>query len=612
MYNAPKMGIPKFFGSWLRHLQSIFLNDPGRKAVEGILVDMNDILHKIAEATYAYGENATPAMMERVRNSSAQQLEVIYDNDLVKHLDSLLTQLKPRQYLILCVDGVAPVAKLNQQRARRYRGKGMAGPFDSTMLTPGTEFMARVDNSIRVWIDQHTRLPPVVIYSSYKVPGEGEHKMFRLLENAIKEGRIDEGSGYHLVTGMDSDLVMLTTVSPVDSLLLMRENRATRRYDYIDVAAFRQVLVGKMRAKGTSVEPSRLYRDFVVILFLIGNDFLPHLSAFHDVGASIEALIRCYVANGQYLTDEQGIIWSNMKGFLRYLAGIEMEMLKEQAAIEYTTDYSILLNHVQRRKLQATASRYEVTNFDFNAYRQAWYTRALPYSTDLATDGDSMCSQFMFQMEWVLGYYLRKDVSHILAYPYAFAPLIIDLYRVVSGFESMATPSIDPFAGFHNVMTRPGDTPPSIIVQLLSVIPPRMANLLPKPFNAWLGLGGYLFDLCPAQPRVYEDGKTEEWRFTVVMPLADFERVSNMAATVSVASWPDRVRLGEIYTRIRPRPPRTSSSMVPARVAREEDAPRVDRRARDSSASSREKEFKDPARRRAPRVEAVWTDRYLL
>lgn len=104
----------------------------------------------------------------------------------------------------MAIDGVAPRAKLNQQRSRRFRSakdlaeatkeKGLLGKihgdddgggtgqkevFDSNCITPGTEFMEKVSNCIKYFIRMKINQDPMwrklkVIYSGHEIPGEGE------------------------------------------------------------------------------------------------------------------------------------------------------------------------------------------------------------------------------------------------------------------------------------------------------------------------------------------------------------------------------------------------------------------------------------------------------
>lgn len=72
-------------------------------------------------------------------------------------------------------DGVAPRAKMNQQRARRFRaarekarerkrkeknGEIIESTFDSNCITPGTIFMEKVTNYLRYYICQKLNNDP--------------------------------------------------------------------------------------------------------------------------------------------------------------------------------------------------------------------------------------------------------------------------------------------------------------------------------------------------------------------------------------------------------------------------------------------------------------------
>ena len=126
-----------------------------------------------------------------------------------KYLESLFQIVKPQKLLFMAVDGVAPRAKMNQQRSRRFKGgkerqtmieeaeregKSVeALAFDSNCITPGTEFMDRLTQHLLFFTrkkmaeDPAWRRPTIVV-SGPDVPGEGEHKIMEYIRVQVREG----------------------------------------------------------------------------------------------------------------------------------------------------------------------------------------------------------------------------------------------------------------------------------------------------------------------------------------------------------------------------------------------------------------------------------------
>lgn len=94
--------------------------------------------------------------------------ETIFKN-IFHYVEILFRTIKPQKLFFMAVDGVAPRAKINQQRGRRFRAakeaelveararaKGEKIPeesrFDSNCITPGTLFMAKLTQQLKYFV----------------------------------------------------------------------------------------------------------------------------------------------------------------------------------------------------------------------------------------------------------------------------------------------------------------------------------------------------------------------------------------------------------------------------------------------------------------------------
>jgi 5'-3' exonuclease len=168
------------------------------------------------------------------------------------YTDRLYKLVRPKKLMFLAVDGVAPRAKMNQQRARRFRSSKeretllsqyviangelpKTDSFDSNCITPGTEFMHMLSIAFQKWIQNKMRTDPFwkngaeVIFSGPDVPGEGEHKIMDFIrEMQSSDPNYQLGQWRHCLYGLDADLIMLSLVTHEPFFVLLREKQRMR------------------------------------------------------------------------------------------------------------------------------------------------------------------------------------------------------------------------------------------------------------------------------------------------------------------------------------------------------------------------------------------------
>lgn len=269
---------------------------------------------------------------------------------IFRYIDHMVTEIvKPKKILFMAIDGVAPRAKLNQQRARRFRAaqerqesimkarqKGETvdeeNLFDSNCITPGTEFMEQVGKHLRYFIRKKIKEDPLwrnlkVVFSGHDVPGEGEHKIMQFMRDLRADPKY-EPNQRHCMYGQDADLIMLGLATHEPHFALLREvvdfnaNRGggsarqtvlrqtkNAQFQLLHLSILREYLSLDF-AFGSAWAPDqeRLFDDFILLTFLVGNDFLPHLPSLDISEQAFDVLIGAY---RQLMAEEPGYIVHN-------------------------------------------------------------------------------------------------------------------------------------------------------------------------------------------------------------------------------------------------------------------------------------------------------------
>ena len=141
------------------------------------------------------------------RGMSNDEYETLIIDTVCKKIDEYLALFRPKNKIMIAFDGVAPVAKLNQQRERRYKSwftsvvedtihrknalidplavagvtelaksRGSEKAWNTSAITPGTAFMTKLNTRMRDYCEVKARVignQLAYVYSGSDIPGEG-------------------------------------------------------------------------------------------------------------------------------------------------------------------------------------------------------------------------------------------------------------------------------------------------------------------------------------------------------------------------------------------------------------------------------------------------------
>jgi len=396
------MGIPSYFSNIVKRHKAIIKKLSGIPHIHNMYLDTNGLIY---DAVRVVGSN---------RGISNDEYERCVIETVCNKIDEYMRLFRPSGRVLIAFDGVAPVAKLNQQRERRYKSwftsvveqtitqkNTLIDPLSSvggvtannvahkawntSAITPGTVFMTKLNTRMRNYCEDNARKignTVEYIYSGSDIAGEGEHKIFE----HIREHEIYHKRTTTLIYGLDADLIMLCLnhLHISQNIYLYRDTpefiqsldstlSSSEQY-YIDIPEFACSLEAVMRetkensngannhkttafVSDATTEAAQSVRknadsstkmvqappcitpeiiaaidDYIVMTFMLGNDFMPHFPSLNLRTNGMTVLLQTYANlfknSKDYLVSRASsgrpaIVWKNMRAFIGLLAETE-------------------------------------------------------------------------------------------------------------------------------------------------------------------------------------------------------------------------------------------------------------------------------------------------
>ena len=530
------MGIPSYFSYIVRsHRNIIKKYNPLNKKIDNLYLDCNSIIY----------DSVREIKNESNKDTFEKKLIDLVNIKLVYYFNLI----KPHKRVYIAFDGVAPVAKLEQQRNRRYKSwfeknvceelslpekeKGCS-EWNTVAITPGTEFMAKLGKSVKKYFKDNKKYKlGELIVSCSDEAGEGEHKIYEYIRN---------NEDYHKQTstaiyGLDADLIMLTLnhLHISKKLYLFRETphfiksidkTLDPNTNYLmDIPELAEKLVEDFCGnENTANSQKKIIFDYILLCFFLGNDFMPHFPALNIRTDGIARLMETYkdvmMSKRLYITDGSNINWKNLRKYVSALSEsehsyikIEYKKRRKQRARRHDNkckDY--IFNSLMDSPIKDRSCEEYINPFE-NGWRDRYYKELFGIDIDEERCKE-ICKNYLEGLEWTMNYYTTGCKDWRWTYKYAYPPLLCDLERYIPYFNV-------------EMLERKEKNPVKDWVQLSYVVPKPYLDLLPnelkekllKDFGSWYNTD---CDIKWAFCRYF-------WESHVLLPEIDINRLENIS-----------------------------------------------------------------------------------
>ena len=504
------MGIPSYFSHIVRRHRSIIKKyDKQKTVINNLYLDCNSLVYD--------GVRDIP-------EGKCNDFESALIDNVCEKLVHYIQLLGPTDIVFIAFDGVAPVAKLNQQRNRRYKshfqrsimkeltGNGKSG-WDTVAITPGTVFMNKLRNRVSERFSDPAEYGlNTLIVSASDQPGEGEHKIY----SYIRSKPVHHRNTSTVIYGLDADLIMLTLnhLHIAHKMYLFRETphfikSIDKTLDpnesyLMDIPEFGLMLSTDLNGgvKPTEQQKNDRISDYILLCFFLGNDFMPHFPALNIRTSGINRLMSGYkhvvAKKGQRLTDGSNVEWKNIRKLVCFLAEHEHQYMTEEYKVREKFEKMRARETDPVKKTEEAFMAVPVKDRSVEKYidpsQPGWEERYYYTLFGIKIDEErrkEICINYLEGLEWTINYYTTGCVDWRWTYKYDYPPLLSDLAKYTPYFDTRL------------IQSRPPE-PVSQLVQLSYVLPLDSMYLLPDALRE---------RLLNEHPEWYEGDCEFRWAF---------------------------------------------------------------------------------------------------
>ena len=445
------MGVAGLLRSIIKDYPSVHFFDPNFK-VDYLFFDFNCLIYNSVNNVQSQGG------FNFLKNQDNQLFKAELLKDLISETKRIINVVKPQTLVYIAIDGVPPLAKMLQQRERRYKRifeeqlkekyfpekfvKGVK--FDTNQIIPGTKFMDDLTKFFKSEIKKGVFGEIAIVFDGPNVPGEAEHKYLSLIDETPRGGNF-------VIYSKDGDQIFLSLRFPNKNIFIMQpisgtqvENKYSNETEffYLDI----KKLSYSIGEKFNQVPTEDYLFDVIFLSFLTGNDFIPEIFFLTYREDYLKTPLGIY--NYQHnLLGERLVDREKMNVNQKFLTAIfnRLKNLEEKKFLEKKQRYE---RNIDRNNYNKNKNVFKEFTFievwkknnplqpEFIKQFDETYAKSSNihefkkryYQFNQITDIKKACENYLKMLVWNLRYYFGYQTYWEYCYPYLIAPFPSDIY----------------------------------------------------------------------------------------------------------------------------------------------------------------------------------------